>query len=107
MTADHLARASHLYEMLDNYYGTTRFSLQRAAELLTQSWSWFEHEIDAAVQGDERSRVISLWGLLAAQGIAMSPVLPDFSREILGHRTPCANPKWREIAVNPRPFRLN
>jgi hypothetical protein len=102
----HVSRIKHLYDTLDNYYSTTRFSLQRAAEVLTQFFGWFEHEIDRATHVGDRAQIISLWGLLEAQATAMSPMLPDFSAGLLGCRVAAAPLAWQRIPTNLRPFRL-
>lgn len=104
--AEHAGRIAHLYDALDEYYGTRRFSLQRAAEVVTQFWGWFEHEIEETGRGGDRARVTSLWGLLEAQSTAMSPMLPEFAHALLAQRPEAPRPAWREIPSNLRPFRL-
>lgn len=106
MTAEHAARTTHLYETLDMYYGTARFSLQRAAEMLTQFWGWFEHEIEEAGRSGDRALMTSLWGLLEAQSTAMFPILPDFSQALLAARPATPRSAWREIPSNLCPFLL-
>jgi methionyl-tRNA synthetase len=106
MINDHVSRVEQLYLLLDDSYGTRRFSLQRAGEALVHFWSWFEHEIDEAGRSGELERIVSLWGVLESQATAMSPMLPDLAAQLMQHRVGSLRPTWRKMPATIHPFRL-
>jgi methionyl-tRNA synthetase len=106
VTDIHLSRIKQLYSLLDAWYGTRRFSVQRAAETLTQFWGWFEHEIDAAGRSKDRARMVSLWGLLESQTVALSPLLPAFASQLLLHRPDAPPVAWGTAPTAVQPFKL-
>ncbi|MEM8796116.1 MAG: class I tRNA ligase family protein [Pseudomonadota bacterium] len=102
LTECHRSAIDTLNTHLSERFHPTTIGLRDAAALILNFTDWYAQEIAECKTSTDRERIVSLWGVLEAVAVSVSPIMPVFGASLLPSNVDLGDLHWGHVPDRPR-----